>query len=146
MQVVWFIPEAAGEGTLTLWLRAPAGTVTNTGGDTLTESPANSGRFVADVTEELTEIQHASAHDAGGIVRDGWVEPHRGEVLDFHPWLQRKTYEAAHLGLAVLTGEIETAGTATETFVLIVNGETFTVVGNDLTEAGNRSAPTLTVT
>lgn len=78
-------PELSGETGLTLWLRTNSGALLNTGGDSLTESPAASGFFSADVAEQITETVHARIHDASGVVRDGWISQGETLIIDRFP-------------------------------------------------------------
>lgn len=69
------MPEQTGLTGQTLYLRKTSdGSLLNTGGDSLTESPASSGRFEATVAEAWTELLHATVKSSGGLaVRDGWL-------------------------------------------------------------------------
>lgn len=78
-------PELTGETGLTLYLYTEAGVLTNTGGDSLAESPASSGRFTASVAETISSIHHARVHDAVGVVRDGWLSSGGTLVRDSYP-------------------------------------------------------------
>lgn len=78
-------PELTGETGLTMFLYSLAGVLANTGGDTLTESPESSGRFEATVAESLSGIYNARVHDAGGVVRDGWLPDGGTLVVDSYP-------------------------------------------------------------
>lgn len=64
-------PSAIGDGTLTAYARRrDTGALVNTGGDTATESPANSGHYTFDLAESVTGlgILRIDLNDAGGIV------------------------------------------------------------------------------
>lgn len=78
-------PELTGETGLSLYLWSLAGVLLNAGGDALTETPASSGRFVADVAETVTATMHARVHDAVGIVRDGWLPDGTTLIVDAYP-------------------------------------------------------------
>lgn len=78
-------PELTGVTGLTLYLYSLAGSVVNTGGDSLTETPSSSGRFVADVAETLGATTHARVHDASGVVRDGWLPNGTTLIVDTYP-------------------------------------------------------------
>jgi hypothetical protein len=69
-----FMPENTGRTGLVLELRLPAGTLVNTGGSALTETPASSGRFTATVTQPITETLNATVKTAAGVaIREGWL-------------------------------------------------------------------------
>jgi hypothetical protein len=78
-------PELTGVTGLTLYLYSLEGDLLNSGGDSLTETPSSSGRFVADVAEDLSATVHARVHDAAGIVRDGWLPDDTTLVIDSYP-------------------------------------------------------------
>lgn len=78
-------PELSGETGLTLYLWTLAGSLLNTGGDALEESPASSGRFSATVAETPDATLHARIHDAGGIVREGWLPNGTTLIIDSYP-------------------------------------------------------------
>lgn len=66
--------ELSGETGLTLYVRNESGTLQNTGGDALSESPSSSGRFTATVAETLSGIMYCYIEDAdGNVVRDGYL-------------------------------------------------------------------------
>jgi hypothetical protein len=81
------MPEQSGQTGLTLWLRKTSdGTLVNTGGDVLSESPASSGRFTATVAESWTETLAASVRNASSLtVRDGWLADGETLVRDAYP-------------------------------------------------------------
>ena len=77
------MPEQSGQTGQALWLRKTSdGTVVNTGGDSLTEAPASSGRFIATVTEAWTELLHASVVKSALTVREGWLSVDATVVKD----------------------------------------------------------------
>lgn len=78
-------PELSGETGLTLHLKTTAGVTVNTGGDTLTEDPASSGRFTASVAETLSALYHCGVNDADGIVREGWLPNGETLIQDSYP-------------------------------------------------------------
>ena len=79
--------EQSGQSGLSLYLRKTSdGTLVNTGGDSLTESPASSGRFTATVAETWAETLAASVQNASSlIVRDGWLAEGETIVRDAYP-------------------------------------------------------------
>ena len=81
------MPENLGLSGFTLYLQKTSdGTLVNTGGDALTESPANSGRFIATVAESWTETLAASVLDGNGLaVRDGWLAVGETVIRDSYP-------------------------------------------------------------
>lgn len=81
------MPEQSGQSGLSLYLRKTSdGTLVNTGGDSLTESPASSGRFTATVAETWAETLAASVQNASSlIVRDGWLAEGETIVRDAYP-------------------------------------------------------------
>lgn len=78
------MPEQTGLTGQTLYLRKTSdGTLVNTGGDSLTESPASSGRFTATVAESWTETLSATVKNSGGLaVRDGWLHVDETIIVD----------------------------------------------------------------
>ena len=81
------MPENTGLTGFTLYLRKTSdGTLVNTGGDALTESPASSGRFTATVAEAWTETLAAVVLDSNSLaVRDGWLAVGETIVKDSFP-------------------------------------------------------------
>ena len=81
------MPENLGLSGFTLYLRKTSdGTLVNTGGDALTESPASSGRFAATVAESWTETLAASVLDSNSLaVRDGWLAVGETVIRDSYP-------------------------------------------------------------
>jgi hypothetical protein len=81
------MPEQSGQSGLTLFLRKTSdGTLLNTGGDALSESPASSGRFVATVAETWAETLAAAVRNASSLtVRDGWLASGETIVRDAFP-------------------------------------------------------------
>jgi hypothetical protein len=81
------MPEQSGQTGLTLFLRnASDGALLNAGGDALTESPASSGRFTADVAETWAETLAASVRNASSLtIRDGWLAVGETIVRDSYP-------------------------------------------------------------
>lgn len=79
--------EQTGQSGLTLFLRKTSdGTLLNTGGDSLSESPASSGRFTATVAEAWTETLAASVRNGSSLtVRDGWLASGETIVRDAYP-------------------------------------------------------------
>lgn len=68
--------ELSGTSGLTLWVYLEStGVLQNTGGDSLSESPSSTGRFVATVAETLTGVMYCVVKDSGGyVVRDGYLD------------------------------------------------------------------------
>ena len=129
--------ELTGLTGMTLELRTLAGVVTNTGGYALTESPASSGRFTATVAEAITETHYAVVKLSSGVVaRDGWLPMAATVVQDAYTMPAED-----RLGwiMATLHGTISDAQTAAETYVITVNGITFTADYSGLTDSGNRT-------
>ena len=81
------MPENTGLTGFTLYLRKTSdGTLVNTGGDALTESPASSGRFTATVAESWTETLAAVVLDSNSLaVRDGWLAVGETVIRDAYP-------------------------------------------------------------
>jgi len=81
------MPENTGLTGFTLYLRKTSdGTLVNTGGDALTESPASSGRFTATVAESWTETLAAVVLDSNSLaVRDGWLAVGETIIQDSYP-------------------------------------------------------------
>ena len=81
------MPENTGLTGFTLYLRKTSdGTLVNTDGDALTESPASSGRFTATVAESWTETLAAVVLDGSSLaVRDGWLASGETIVKDSYP-------------------------------------------------------------
>ena len=81
------MPENTGLTGFTLFLRKTSdGTLVNTNGDALTESPASSGRFTATVAEAWTETLAAVVLDSNSLaVRDGWLANGETIVRDGYP-------------------------------------------------------------
>jgi len=79
--------ENLGLTGFTLYLRKTSdGTLVNTGGDALTESPASSGRFTATVAESWTETLAAVVLDSNSLaVRDGWLAVGETVIRDAYP-------------------------------------------------------------
>lgn len=78
--------EQSGQSGLSLYLRKTSdGTLLNTGGDPLTESPASSGRFTATVEETWAETLAAAIVQGGLTVRDGWLAVGETIVRDAYP-------------------------------------------------------------
>ena len=79
--------ENLGLTGFTLYLRKTSdGTLVNTGGDALTESPASSGRFTATVAESWTETLAAVVLDSNSLaVRDGWLAVGETIIQDSYP-------------------------------------------------------------
>lgn len=81
-----FAPELTGATGLLLYLQNEAGALVNPGGDSLTESPSGSGRFMANVAESLSEIVNAVVRSSNGIaVREGWLEPTSDLIIPNYP-------------------------------------------------------------
>jgi hypothetical protein len=78
-------PELTGLSGLSLYLYATDGTLLNSGGDALSESPSGSGRFTCTVGETIAALYHARVHDASGVVRDGWLPSGTTLVIDSYP-------------------------------------------------------------
>lgn len=113
------MPENTGLTGFTLYLRKTSdGTLVNTGGDALTESPASSGRFTATVAESWTETLAAVVLDSNSLaVRDGWLAVGETIVRDGYPGLtteQEQTITAISAALAGApvepTGRIASGG------------------------------------
>jgi hypothetical protein len=68
--------ELSGTAGLSLFLRNQStGVLLNAGGDALTEDPAGSGRFTADVAETIEGIHYAIVKDGSGRSRrDGYLD------------------------------------------------------------------------
>lgn len=81
------MPEQSGQAGLSLYLRKTSdGTLINTGGDALIESPASSGRFAADVAESWDETLAAAVVNGSSLtVRDGWLASGSVIVVDAYP-------------------------------------------------------------
>lgn len=78
-----FTDSEVAATTFTLWLRKPSdGSLVNTGGDVLTESPAGSRRFIATVAESWTETLEAHVDNGTIVVRDGTLDPGDTQVRD----------------------------------------------------------------
>ena len=87
--------ENLGLTGFTLYLRKTSdGTLVNTGGDALTESPASSGRFTATVAESWTETLAAVVLDSNSLaVRDGWLASGETIIKDSYPATQYRDWE-----------------------------------------------------
>ncbi len=73
-----------------LWLRKDDGTLLNTGGDTLAESPAGSGQFVATLAESRTGLGTLRAtitgsSDPADAVAAGWLAESSSLVVEDYP-------------------------------------------------------------
>lgn len=80
------MPEQSGLAGQSLWLRSTVdGSLLNAGGDTLSESPAGSGRFVATVAETYSVLLAAVVMSGGLAVRDGWLAVDETVVRDAYP-------------------------------------------------------------
>ena len=81
------MPENTGLTGFTLYLRKTSdGTLVNTGGDSMTESPASSGRFTATVSEAWTETLAVVVLDSNSLaVRDGWLASGETIIKDSYP-------------------------------------------------------------
>ena len=66
--------ELSGQTGFTLYVYNESGVLQNTGGDSLSESPSSSGRFVATVAETLSGTMYCIVKDGSGYsVRDGYI-------------------------------------------------------------------------
>lgn len=131
-------PELSGESGLTLELWTLAGVLTNTGGDSLTESPASSGRFVATVAETISETHHARVKDSlSVVVRDGWLP--RGATIVQDAYTMRAEDRLGYL-LSVEVGAISNAQEDDEAYSLQIDGVTFNTTLAGLDENGNRTS------
>ncbi len=133
--------ELSGQTGMTLELYTLAGVITNTGGDALTESPASSGRFTATVAETISETHYAVVKlSSGAAARDGWLPMAATIVQDAYTMPAED-----RLGwiMATLHGTISDAQTAAETYVITVNGITFTADYSGLDATGNRTTTSL---
>jgi hypothetical protein len=78
--------ELSGQTGFVLYVYSLAGVLQNSGGDSLSESPASSGRFTATVAESLTGVLYCVVEDGNGLaVRDGYLEDGGTNVLPGYP-------------------------------------------------------------
>lgn len=78
-------PELIGVGSLTAYLRRrDTGALVNTGGDTLTEDPASSGRFTFTLTESRTGlgVLRCDVNSGSTVYRYGWLSENVTVVAD----------------------------------------------------------------
>lgn len=124
---VWLDDQIGISGQY-LWLRKSDGTLINTGGDALTESPAGSGQFSATLAESRTGLGTLRAtitgsSDSADAVAAGWLAESATLVVDEYPQ----------------AGSSSGTGTGARTVTVTVNDGS-TVLQNAkvrLTEGGN---------
>ena len=138
------MPENLGLSGFTLYLRKTSdGTLVNTGGDALTESPSNSGRFTATVAESWTETLAASVLDGNGLaVRDGWLAVGETTVTDCYPAGQSVVIDGVGYLLAQEAGAVSDAQTSAPVYSTSFNGSTYTVTHTGVTSTGVRGTAT----
>jgi len=152
------MPENLGLSGFTLFLRKTSdGTIVNTGGDTLTESPASSGRFTADVAESWAETLAAAVLDGNGLaVRDGWLAVGETVVVDAYPAVPvafaTATVSTSSTTTSVTTSACSPAGAAADQFkgrVIIFGNSTTTTALRGcaalITASSNSATPTFTL-
>lgn len=134
-----------GETGLTLFLRRESsGALLNAGGDALTESPADSGYFIATVAEVIDEICSAVVTDAIGPVDGGGWLPKGGTLItDTYPYAvgaltveQAAQLDAIEAKTAQITGaRLQVVGPVTPggDILLIVNKDYVDAAENGLT-------------
>ena len=123
------MPENTGLTGFTLYLRKTSdGTLVNTDGDALTESPASSGRFTATVAESWTETLAAVVLDGSSLaVRDGWLAVGETIVRDGYPGGLTSKQDATLTAIATAV-----SGGAIEPTSRVASGGTITAyIGDD---------------
>lgn len=155
------IPPYAGLAEMHAVLVAPDGTIINAGGDLLTLISGSLGRFEFEIDEDLSSypwvevlIYETASLSPGGIAFQGslvrgedYVRGSATPILDtcIPATLQAAGYSADRTGflLAAMVGAIANPQTATETFVITLNGSTFTITGAGATALGARGTYSL---
>ena len=136
--------ENLGLTEFTLYLRKTSdGTLLNTGGDALTEDPAGSGRFTADVGESWSETLAAVVLDSNSLaVRDGWLAVGETIVRDSYPLGLTNGQQAQLDAIQASTALI---GAGTRITVKADSGQSITLKIGDDYAAANSTAKRIQV-
>lgn len=132
--------ELSGTSGLTLWVYLEStGVLQNTGGDSLSESPASTGRFVASVAETLTGVMYCLVKDSGGyVVRDGYLDD--GDTI-IQPGYPSSGGTSGNVNVLPYTGAVVDRVTGTKITVFVQEEVSVTIGvtdadGNDVSLTG----------